>query len=80
MVGVVIVNPALIVTENARLVVFEAESVTFAVKLAVPPALGVVPERTPLPDRLRPTALRLLAPAVTVQAYPPDPPVAASVC
>jgi hypothetical protein len=54
------------VTENVTDAVFEAESVTFAVKLALP-AIGVEPVNTPAPERLKPTAVRLLPPDVTVQ-------------
>jgi hypothetical protein len=54
-----------IVSPNVTVAVFEAESVTFTVKLGVPDDNGV-PERTPAPDKLRLTAVRLLAPAVTV--------------
>jgi hypothetical protein len=43
----------------------EAESVIFTVKLGVPVALGV-PERTPAADKLKFTAVKLLAPEVTV--------------
>jgi hypothetical protein len=53
------------VTENVTDAVFEAESVTFAVKLALP-AIGVEPVNTPAPERLKPTAVRLLPPDVTV--------------
>jgi hypothetical protein len=58
-------NPGLMVTENVWLAVLPTESVTFTVKLALP-ATGVVPATTPPPDTLSPTALRLLAPEVTV--------------
>ena len=56
----------LMVTEKLADVVFKPESVTVAVKLALP-AIGEEPDNTPAPDRLRPTAVRLLAPDVTVQ-------------
>jgi hypothetical protein len=56
----------LMVTENVTDAVFDAESVTFAVKLALP-AIGVEPVNTPALERLRPTAVRLLPPDVTVQ-------------
>ena len=55
----------LMVTEKDWLAVFPTESVTFAVKLAVP-AIGVAPDTTPPLDRLNPAALRLLPPDVTV--------------
>jgi hypothetical protein len=61
-----------------RLVVAEAcdESVTSAVKLKVPVAVGV-PERMPLSARVIPAGS---VPADTLHAYPlPVPPVAASV-
>jgi hypothetical protein len=54
------------VTEKVTDAVFEAESVTFAVKLALP-AIGVEPVNTPALERLRPTAVRVLPPDVTVQ-------------
>jgi hypothetical protein len=54
------------VTEKVTEAEFDAESVTFAVKLA-PPAIGVEPVNTPALERLRPTAVRLLPPDVTVQ-------------
>ena len=74
------VTPALIVTEKFAVVVLAAESVTLAVKVAVP-ATGVAPERTPPLERLRPTVVRLLAPDVTDQEIPdPVPPAEASVC
>ena len=80
MAEVVIVSWALMVTVKLAVAVFEAESVTFTAKLAAP-ATGVAPESTPVLERLKPTAVRLLAPDVTDQVYPaPDPPVAASVC
>jgi hypothetical protein len=50
------------------------------VKLAVP-ATGVAPESTPPLDMLNPTAVKLLAPEVTLQVSPvPVPPVAVNVC
>jgi hypothetical protein len=68
------------VTEKVAVAVFEAESVSLTLKLAVP-AVGVAPDRTPPLDKLSPTAARLPAPDVTVHVYPaPDPPVAARVC
>jgi hypothetical protein len=73
-------NPALTVSVNVVLVVLFAESVTLTVKLGVPVAFGV-PARTPPADKLKLTAVRVLAPEVIVHVYPePDPPVAASVC
>jgi hypothetical protein len=54
------------VTEKVTVAVFEAESVTLAAKLALP-AIGVAPVNTPALERLRPTAVRLLPPEVTVQ-------------
>jgi uncharacterized protein (UPF0212 family) len=62
---VVIVREALIVTEKVTVAVFEAESVTFAAKLALP-AIGDAPDNTPALERLRPTAVRLLPPDVIV--------------
>jgi hypothetical protein len=56
---------ALTVTEKVTVAVFEAESVTLAAKLALP-AIGVAPVKTPALERLRPTAVRLLPPDVTV--------------
>jgi hypothetical protein len=56
---------ALTVTEKVTVAVFEAESVTLAAKLALP-ANGVAPVKTPALERLRPTAVRLLPPDVTV--------------
>jgi hypothetical protein len=64
--AVVMVRAGLTVTEKVTDAEFEAESVTFAVKLA-PPAIGVAPDNTPALERLRPTAVRLLPPDVTVQ-------------
>ena len=76
----VMAKPGLIVTEKVAVAVFEAESVTLTLKLALP-AIGVAPDRTPPLDRLRPTAVRLLAPDVTVQVSPvPVPPALARVC
>jgi len=76
----VMVSPVPTVTENVWLAVFEAESVTLAVKLALP-AVGVAPDRTPLLDKLRPIVVRLLPPEVTVQVSPePVPPELAKVC
>ena len=56
----------LMVTEKPAVAVFDVESVNSTVKLAVP-AVGEEPDRTPLLDRLKPTAARLLPPDVTVQ-------------
>jgi hypothetical protein len=53
------------VSEKVTVAVFDAESVTLAVKLA-PPAIGVAPDNTPALERLRPTAVRLGPPDVTV--------------
>jgi hypothetical protein len=64
-VDVVMLNPALMVTEKLSLAALSTESVTITLKLALP-ATGVVPETTPVLDTLSPTALRLLAPEVTV--------------
>ena len=76
----VMVRPGLIVTEKVAVAVFEAESVTLTLKLA-PPAMGVAPDSTPPLDRLRPTAVKLLPPDVTVQESPvPVPPALAKVC
>jgi hypothetical protein len=61
----VIVIAALTVSENVAVVELEAESVIFTVKLGVPVAFGV-PERTPAADKLKFTAVKLLAPEVTV--------------
>ena len=60
----VIANAGLTVTAKVTEALFEAESVTFAVKVAVP-AMGVAPDKTPALDKLRPTAVRLGAPEVT---------------
>ena len=57
--------PASMVTERFALPVFPDESLAWTVKLAGP-ATGVDPERSPELDRLSPTAVRLLAPEVTV--------------
>jgi hypothetical protein len=59
-------SAGLMVTEKVTDAVFEAESVTFAVKLAFP-AIVVDPVNTPPLERLRPTAVKLLPPDVTVQ-------------
>jgi hypothetical protein len=59
-------SAGLMVTENVTDAVFEAESVTLAAKLALP-ATGVAPDNTPALERLRPIAVRLLPPDVTVQ-------------
>ena len=72
-------TPASMVSENVALAVFDAESVTVAVKVALP-VVGV-PESTPPLERFRFTAARLLAPAEMVQVYPlPEPPDATRVC
>ncbi len=63
---VVTARLALMVTVRLAVAVFPPESVTMTVKVAVP-AMGAVPERTPPLERLRPTAERLLAPALTLQ-------------
>jgi hypothetical protein len=76
----VAVGELLMVTEKLAVAVFDAESVNWTVKLAMP-AVSEEPDRTPLLDRLRPTAVRLLAPDVTVQLKPvPEPPEAVRVC
>ena len=62
----VTVTPVLMVTEKLELPVLPAESFAWTVKLA-DPEMGVGPESTPALDRLRPTAVRLVAPVVTVQ-------------
>jgi hypothetical protein len=64
--AVVMATAGLTVTEKVTVAEFEAESVTLAAKLALP-AIGVAPVNTPAPERLRPTAVRLLPPDVTVQ-------------
>jgi hypothetical protein len=72
-------TPALIVTLIVAVAELLAESTTLAVKVAVP-ATGVAPDNTPALDRLNPTAVKLLAPEVTVQVRPdPEPPAAVSV-
>jgi hypothetical protein len=79
-VGTVTVMELLTVNEKVAEAVFPNESVTFTVKLAVPPALGGVPERTPPLEKLRFNAVRLLPPVRTLHVYPvPDPPDAAIV-
>jgi hypothetical protein len=76
---VVTVKALLTVTEKARLAVWLVESVTVAVKAAVP-RVGEAPETIPPPDRLKPMAARLFVPAGLVdQVLPPEPPVAAIV-
>jgi hypothetical protein len=60
------VTAGLMVTEKVTVAVFEAESVTLAAKLALP-AIGDAPVNTPALERLRPTAVRVLPPDVTVQ-------------
>jgi hypothetical protein len=62
--AVVIASAGLTVTEKFTEAVCEAESVTLAVKLALP-AIGVAPDNTPAADRFRPTAVRLAPPDVT---------------
>ena len=60
-------TPGLMVMESAAFAVFEAESVTVTVKLAVPTD-GDPPEMTPVEAfKLRPTAARLGPPDVTAQ-------------
>ena len=61
----VMLTPASMVTEKVVLAVFPAESLAWVVKLAVP-ATGVVLDRSPVLDRLSPTAVRLVLPEVTV--------------
>jgi hypothetical protein len=63
---VVIASPDLIVTVKVPVALFPTESVTFTVNVA-DPATGVVPASTPALDKLNPTAVKLLAPEVTVQ-------------
>jgi hypothetical protein len=63
--AVVMASAGLTVTEKVTEAVFDAESVTFAVKLALPD-IGVEPDNTPALERLKPTAVRLLPPDVTV--------------
>jgi hypothetical protein len=75
----VITSPALMVTLSVAVVELLAESTTLAVNVAVPET-GVVPDKTPVPDRLSPTAVKLLAPEVTLHVRPvPVPPAAVSV-
>jgi len=77
---VVMVKPGLMVTDKVAVAVLDAESVTLTLKLALP-AVGAAPDRTPALERLRPTAVRLLPPEVTVQVSPvPVPPALARVC
>jgi hypothetical protein len=77
--GVVMVSPALMVTEKLVVAVFKAESVTFTPKVALP-ATGEEPESIPPVDRVNPIADRLVAPEVTDQLYPvPEPPAATNV-
>jgi hypothetical protein len=64
-VAVVTVSKLEIVSVNGADAVWLAESVTVAVKLAVP-VDGDGPETRPAEERLRPTAVRLLVPAVLV--------------
>jgi hypothetical protein len=73
-VAVVMLTPALTVMEKVPLAVFDAESVTFTVKLVVPVAVGL-PLRTPAAERPRPAGNA----EVAAQVWPvPEPPVAAS--
>jgi hypothetical protein len=58
-------TPAAMVKLKVALAVFEAESVTFTVKLGELVAAGV-PDSTPPLDKLRLAAARLAAPPVTV--------------
>jgi hypothetical protein len=75
--GVVILTPALMVMESELVAVFEAESVTLTVKVAVPAAVGL-PEMMPPVERLKPAGSA--EPDATVQVYPvPEPPEAESV-
>jgi len=72
-------TPALIVTLSVAVAELLAESTTLAVNVAVPET-GVVPDKTPVFDRLSPTAVKLLAPEVTLHVRPvPVPPAAVSV-
>jgi hypothetical protein len=72
-------TPALMVTLNVAVAKLLAESTTFAVNVAVP-VTGVAPDRTPVLDRLNPTAVKLLAPEVTLHVRPvPEPPAAVNV-
>ena len=77
----VTVSKLAIVTANVTDAVWLAESVTVAVKLALPRD-GDPPETRPAGDRLRPTAARLLVPAVLVLTIGAAPcrPVAANCC
>ena len=69
----------LIVTEKVWLAEFDAESVTWTVKLALP-AVGVAPDTRPPLERLSPTAARLPLLEVTDQVSPaPVPPEVAIV-
>ena len=75
----VMVSAALMVTDNVAVAEFDAESVTFTPKVALP-ATGVAPENTPPLDKLSPTAVNWLLPEVTDQVSPvPEPPTAVSV-
>jgi hypothetical protein len=58
-------SAGLTVTEKVTVAVFDAESVTFAAKLALP-VIGDAPVNTPALERLRPTAVSVLPPDVTV--------------
>ena len=74
------VSPVPTLMENVWLAVFDAESITLTVKLALP-AVGVGPVKTPPLDKLSPIAVRLVPPDVIVQVSPvPVPPVLAKVC
>lgn len=73
---VVIDNGAAAMTTcNDSVMLWEAASVTFAVKPNVPAAVGV-PDNTPAPDSVSPPGS---VPALTDHVYEPVPPVAASV-
>ena len=74
-----IVKPVPMVTDKVAVAEFDAESITFTPKVALP-ATGVAPESTPPLDKLSPTEVRLVEPEVTVQLYPePEPPAAVNV-
>jgi hypothetical protein len=59
-------SAGLTVTEKVTVAVLEAESVTLAAKLALP-AMGVAPDNTPALERLKPIAVSVLPPDVTLQ-------------
>ena len=65
---------AAIVTCSAAVALFDAPSVTFAVKLNVPAAVGV-PDSTPPVDSVNPPGT---LPALTVHVYGVVPPLACS--